>query len=53
MRATSCGPVKAGIESAEMRYEDREVVVNKNLVTSGNPSDLPSCMREFMNKLVP
>lgn len=52
-RATSYESVKAEMEAAEVRYEDREVVVDKNLVTSRKPSDLPSFMREFMKKLVP
>jgi protease I len=32
-------------------YEDREVVVDGNLITSRQPSDLPSLMRETMRML--
>lgn len=32
-------------------YEDRDVVVDGNLVTSRQPSDLPAFMREIMKKL--
>ncbi len=32
-------------------YEDKEVVVDKNLITSRQPSDLPAFMRETMKKL--
>jgi len=50
-RATSHESVRSEMESAEVRYEDREVVVDRNLVTSRKPSDLPAFMREFMKKL--
>jgi protease I len=52
-RATSYESVKKEMEAAEVRYEDREVVVDKNLVTSRKPPDLPAFMREFMKKLGP
>jgi protease I len=32
-------------------YEDKEVVVDGNLITSRQPSDLPAFMRETMKKL--
>ena len=32
-------------------YEDKEVVVDGNLVTSRQPSDLPAFMRETVRKL--
>lgn len=32
-------------------YEDREVVVDGNLVTSRQPSDLPAFMREVIKML--
>lgn len=47
-RATSYESVRKEMETAEVRYEDREVVVDKNLVTSRKPQDLPAFMREFM-----
>jgi protease I len=52
-RATSYESVKPEMEAAEVRYEDREVIVDKNLVTSRKPQDLPAFMREFMKKLKP
>jgi len=36
------------IKEAGAIYEDREVVVDGNLVTSRQPSDLPAFMRETM-----
>jgi protease I len=32
-------------------YEDREVVVDGNLVTSRQPSDLPAFLRETIKKI--
>jgi len=32
-------------------YEDAEVVVDNNLISSRQPSDLPAFMREIMKKL--
>jgi protease I len=32
-------------------YEDKEVIVDRNLVTSRQPSDLPAFMRETMKLL--
>jgi protease I len=32
-------------------YEDKDVVVDANLVTSRQPSDLPAFMRETMKQL--
>jgi protease I len=32
-------------------YEDKEVVVDGNLVTSRQPADLPAFLRETMKKL--
>ena len=39
------------IKDAGALYEDREVVVDGNLVTSRQPSDLPAFMRETMKLL--
>jgi len=39
-------PTRAGA-----RYEDREVVVDANLVTSREPADLPAFMRETMKQI--
>jgi protease I len=32
-------------------YEDKEVVVDGNLITSRQPSDLPAFMREIMKMI--
>ena len=52
-RATSYESVRKEVEAAGAAFEDKEVVVDKNLVTSRKPSDLPAFMREFMKKLEP
>ncbi len=39
------------LRKAGALYENREVVVDGNLVTSRSPSDLPAFMRELMKKL--
>ena len=39
------------LKEAGALYEDREVVVDANLITSRQPSDLPAFMRETMKKL--
>jgi protease I len=39
------------MKEAGARYEDKEVVVDGNLVTSRQPSDLPAFMRETMKKI--
>jgi len=50
-RATCYRSVAAEMRDAGALYEDREVVVDGNLVTSRQPSDLPAFMRETMNML--
>jgi protease I len=47
-RATCYHTVAPEIREAGALYEDREVVVDGNLVTSRQPSDLPAFMREIM-----
>ncbi len=47
-RATCYRTVKEELKAAGALYEDREVVVDGNLVTSRQPSDLPAFMREMM-----
>jgi protease I len=49
--ATSYKSVAKEMKEAGALYEDREVVVDGNLITSRQPSDLPSFMRETL-KLV-
>jgi protease I len=39
------------LKKAGALYEDREVVVDANLVTSRQPADLPAFMRETMKQL--
>jgi protease I len=39
------------LKKAGALYEDREVVVDANLVTSRQPDDLPAFMRETMKQI--
>lgn len=51
-RTATCYPsVVPELKAAGVRYEDREVVVDGNLITSRAPEDLPAFMREIMKKL--
>ncbi|HQT94414.1 MAG: protease [Acidobacteria bacterium 21-70-11] len=50
-RATCYKSVADELKEAGALYEDREVVVDANLVTSRQPADLPAFMRETMKKL--
>lgn len=50
-RATCYQSVAPEMKDAGALYEDKEVVVDGNLVTSRKPSDLPSFMRETMKKI--
>jgi protease I len=45
---TSYASVKDDLENAGAKWVDKEVVVDKNLVTSRIPNDLPAFMREFI-----
>ena len=47
-RATCYATVADEMKASGALYEDREVVVDGNLVTSRQPSDLPAFMRELM-----
>ncbi len=47
-RATCYKSVAQEMKDAGAIYEDKEVVVDGNLVTSRQPSDLPAFMREMM-----
>jgi len=49
--ATSYKSVAPEMKEAGAKYEDKEVIVDGNLVTSRQPSDLPAFMRETMKKL--
>jgi protease I len=50
-RATCYKSVAPEMKEAGALYEDSEVVVDGNLVTSRQPSDLPALLRETMKKL--
>jgi protease I len=50
-RATCYRTVTVEIRDAGAVYEDKEVVVDDNLITSRQPGDLPAFMRETMKKL--
>ena len=49
--ATCYRSVAGELKDAGALYEDSEVVVDGNLVTSREPSDLPAFMRETMKQL--
>jgi protease I len=49
--ATCYRSVAEELKAAGALYEDRDVVVDGNLVSSREPSDLPAFMRETMKKL--
>jgi len=50
-RATCYRSVAQELKDSGALYEDKEVVVDGNLVTSRKPSDLPAFLRETINKL--
>jgi len=50
-RATSYRTVADELKASGALYEDTEVVVDGNLVTSRQPSDLPAFMRETMKMI--
>lgn len=50
-RATCCKSVAKELKEAGALYEDAEVVVDGNLITSRIPSDLPAFMHAIMKKL--
>lgn len=50
-RATCYRTVVEELKNAGAKYEDREVVVDDNLITSRQPSDLPFFIKEIMKKL--
>lgn len=50
-RATCYHSVANEMKEAGVDYQDREVVVDGNLVTSRQPSDIPAFMREVMKTL--
>ncbi len=50
-RATCYKSMAAELKEAGALYEDREVVVDANLVTSRQPADFPAFLRETMKQL--
>jgi len=50
-RATCYRSVADELKEAGALYEDREVIIDANLVTSRQPADLPAFMRETMKLL--
>jgi protease I len=50
-RATCYTSVADELKASGALYEDREVVVDANLVTSRQPADLPAFMRETMKQI--
>jgi protease I len=50
-QATCYKTVATELRDAGARYVDDEVVVDRNLVTSRQPSDLPAFCREIMKQL--
>ncbi len=50
-RATSFHSIKDDLVNAGVSWEDAEVVVDRNLITSRNPEDLPAFCRSFLQVL--
>ena len=50
-RATSYKSVASEMKEAGALFEDKEVMVDGNLVTSRQPSDLPAFLREVMKMI--
>jgi protease I len=50
-QATCFFAIKDDVINAGAKYLDQEVVVDRNLVTSRKPDDLPAFMREFLKAL--
>jgi protease I len=49
--ATCFHAIKDDVINAGAKYVDQEVVVDRNLVTSRKPDDLPAFMRAFLKVL--
>jgi protease I len=47
-RVTSFISIKDDVVNAGAEWQDAEVVVDRNLVTSRNPEDLPAFSRAFL-----
>jgi protease I len=51
-KVTSFFAIKDDVVNAGAKWEDKEVVVDRNLVTSRKPDDLPAFCRESINVLL-
>ena len=51
-RATSFFAIRTDVENAGALWEDSEVVIDRNLVTSRKPEDLPAFMRACISVLL-
>ncbi len=51
--ATCYRSVAPEMKEAGADYEDKEVIVDGNLITSRQPSDLPAFMKEIIKKISP
>ena len=49
-RATCYKAVATEMKNAGAEYQDRELVVDGNLITSRQPSDIPAFMKEIMKR---
>lgn len=49
--ATSFSAIKDDVANAGAKFVDKEVVVDRNLITSRNPYDLPAFCREIIKQL--
>ncbi len=50
-RLTAYHTIRDDVTNARAEFEDREVVVDGNLITSRQPSDIPAFNREFIRAL--
>ena len=50
-RLTGYHSIRIDIENAGASYLDQEVVIDKNIITSRTPQDLPAFMKAFIEKL--
>ena len=49
--ATCYRSVASEMKDAGAKYDDKEVIVDENLITSRQPSDIPAFVREIMKKI--
>ena len=52
-RATSFSAIKDDLVNAGVKFLDKEVVVDGNLITSRNPYDLPAFCKEILRQIKP